>query len=163
MIDFQLRYVPSNLREVISDAPRHLRGVVTEEAAKYLIGDARRGLKHYDPYRYVTRAAAYGVSFFSLAQQRYVMAMIAQGLITPGTAQRSGATAAGWTILYAGVHTRIINITRGAYYTRDDMGQSRHEQMVGHKKVREVIASNERGMEQAVDRTVQQWLRAKGL
>jgi hypothetical protein len=137
--------------------------VATEEASRYLVGDATHGLKHYVPYRYVTRLAAYGTSFFSDAQRRYVMGAIARGEIVPGVENRSYATQRGWTILYSGTSTRILNPTPGAYYTTDDIGQSRHEARVGWRKVSAIIASNERGMITAADRICQQFIRAQGL
>lgn len=163
MIDFTIRTTPTNLTQVISDLPKNLRGPATEEAALYLIGDTNRGLKHYPPYKYVSRMAAYGFTFFSDAQRRLVMAKIRSGEITPGISRRTGETARAWTVLYSGVKTRILNPTRGAYYTADDIGQSRHEAMVGWRRVSSIIASNQNGMSAAADKRAQQEIKARGL
>lgn len=148
---------------MISSLPLNMRGPAVEEASLYLVGDANHGLRHYPTYKYVTRAAAYGVTFFSAAQRRLVMAKIRNGEITPGISQRTGATARAWTIYYLGVKTRIINIERSAFYTMDDIGQSAHEGLVGWRRVFSVIASNEKGMSAAADKRVQQEIKAKGL
>lgn len=163
MISTNVRYTPANLMEVISELPRNMRGLAVEEASRYLVGNQSRGLMHYVQYNYVTRQAAYGRTFFSDRQRRKVMAMIRSGEITPGYPRRTGRMQRGWAIAYSGVTSRIINVENYATYVVGDPGQSRHEEMVGWRRVGLIIATNERGMIQSVDRVIQEYINTKGL
>jgi hypothetical protein len=163
MIDFNVRYSPTDLRQIITDLPRYLKGPMVEAASIYLVGDGTRGLKHYVQYRYVTRRSAYGTTFVSDRQRRFVMAMIRSGVFLPGYPRRTGNTQRAWVILHQGVRSRIMNPTAGAFYTVGDPGQSRHEEMVGWRRFGLIIASNEHGMIQAADREAQRIIREKGL
>lgn len=49
MLNVKTRYSPPNLGQLISSAPRNARGKMTEAAAWELVGNTRRGLKHYPP------------------------------------------------------------------------------------------------------------------
>lgn len=163
MVSLNVRTKPPNLAELISSLPRDLRGPAVETASVYLIGNSTRGLKHYVAYNYVTRRAAYGQTFFSDRQRRKVMAMIRNGEILPGFPRRTGNTQRSWDIIHNGVNSRIVNTTAGAFYTVGDPGQSRHEEKVGWRRVGLIVASNEKGMMQAVDQMVAREIKARGL
>ncbi len=47
MIKFRVRKRPKDLEQAISDMPRNARGIASEAAAVYIVGNNRRGLKHY--------------------------------------------------------------------------------------------------------------------
>ena len=51
MLNFKTRTKPVDLANIITDAPRLARGPMTVAAAEYLVGNERRGLKHYAPRR----------------------------------------------------------------------------------------------------------------
>lgn len=162
-IKVNLRYNPPALMQEISNLPSNVRGPAVLAASFYLVGDESHGLRHYVQYRYVTRAAAYGQTFSSDRQRRYVMAAIRRGEITPGVEHRTGATRAGWGVNPSGVKTTIVNSERGAFYTVGDPGQSRHEAMVGWRRLGLIVASNEKGMIAEAERVAQAIIREKGL
>ena len=89
---------------------------VLEAMVIYFIGDASHGLVHYEPYKYITRKQAYGKTFESDKQRRYVMAKIRSGEITPGKENRTGVTAMGWHyVILNDWQYRIVNPEKGAY------------------------------------------------
>jgi hypothetical protein len=113
----------------------------------YILGNQSRGLRHYPSYKYVSRKSAYGKTFFSDAQRRFVMAAIRDGRIDPGVPHRTGRVQRGW---YAaptrkGYGFMIYNKEPGAYYTMDDKGQARQPALVGWQKVSKVITDNFKG------------------
>jgi hypothetical protein len=163
MISFGVRTNPPNLAQVISDLPRSVRGPATEAAAIYLVGNSSRGLSHYPGYAYISRASAYGSSFFSDKQRRYVMAKIRSGEIQPGYPHRTGRLQRGWSIIQSGAATRVINAEPYAVYVVGDPGQSRHEEKAGWRRIGLIVASNEKGMIQAADRAAQDIIKALGL
>ena len=142
-----LNFRPRGLEEFriyLHNLTRRLRGKAVEWISDWLIGDSSHGFKHYVPYRQVTRQAAYGRTFESDKQRRYVMARIAEGTIDPGFPHRTGRMQRGWVKRGAGVRTTIEN-TEG--YTDYVMGrgQARLNKMVGWRQVADVIATNIKG------------------
>lgn len=115
--------------------------------AEYIIGDGTRGLKQYGAYKYVTRRRAYGSTFKSEKQRRYVMARIREGSIDPGVPHRTGRTQRGYMAKEArgGYAVQITNKEPGAYFTRDDTGQARLNALAGWKKAGAVVKSNMAG------------------
>lgn len=115
--------------------------------AEWMIGTPQRGLMHYQAYKYITRKRAYGQTFSSDKQRRYVMAMIREGRIDPGYPHRTGRTQRAWTMKVTnnGYRVNIKNKEKGAYYTRHDTRQARLNALAGWVKVREVISNNMAG------------------
>lgn len=111
---------------------------------EYIIGNGQHGLKHYGPYKYVARRKAYGQTFSSDKQRRYVMARIREGSIDPGVPHRTGRTQRGYVAVESngGYRQSIKNEEIGAYFTRDDNGQARLNALAGWRKAAVVIASN---------------------
>jgi hypothetical protein len=145
------------LDQLFKDTPRHLRGVVAEAASDDLIGTPQRGLKRYPPYKKVTRQSAFGRTFQSVRQQRYVMANIASGRIEPGFPHRRGAYQRSWKRTGAGVGSHIE-------------GQPPHEnwpnplaKKVGWREPIDIIMSNLAHAAQAAERKVAAWFKARGL
>lgn len=129
-------------QKYIGNISRRLRGVVTVGVAEWLIGNSSRGLRHYIGYKYVTRKAAYGKTFKSDAQRRYVMSQIRAGKITPGKSNRTFKLQRGWEIQGEGVKTKIINTTDYSIYVLGDDTQSAHEAKVGWRTVAAIISMN---------------------
>lgn len=119
--------------------------LVVDVYANYLLGNPRRGLKHYAPYKYVSRKTAYGKPFFSARQRRYVMMLIKRGLITPGKENRTRKIAEGWKKSGAGNIRILRNSTRGAVYLYDDRRQARQLALVGHRKKSQIISDTKKG------------------
>lgn len=127
----------------LAKLPRDLVKVALPAFVQYIVGNTQHGLKHSEPYRYVPRKAAYGKSFFSPAQQRYVMARIQDGSIVPGEENRSGESEVAWGYRAQTSERYLIeNPTAGAYYTRSDTGQARQLASVGWWRVVKVIQAN---------------------
>ena len=161
MISVRVRYKPPNLAEFITSLPRNVRGIATEGAADYIIGEGRHGLKHYPPYKWVTRRRAYGKTFVSDKQRRYVMAMIRKGRIDPGAPHRTGIIQRGWKKVGRGAKVKIVNDARGVEWVHDDKKQARLNALVGWRKTSEIVKSNERGAIQAAQRAVDKYIQSK--
>jgi len=150
------------LRKFLADLPRGTMRDGISAATVYLIGDDNHGLKHLVNYKYVSRKAAYGKTFVSDRQRRFVMAAIRDGRIKPGRDNRTGATANGWKYITTsnGYQTRIYNQTQGAKFVQSDDFQARQPAKAGHRKVSDVISTNIRGAMQAAERAVDKWIKA---
>ena len=159
----------SYLLEITNIVPH----VAINAIAEYL----KQKLATPSPYKYASRARAYGSTgakfangnpvpdgYFSAKQFRYVMARIADGMITPGTENRTGASAKAWTYkpIPAGQTTGyILNASAGAYYTMSDVGQARQPANVGWLKSSMVIAANIKGAFDAAIAAVKIYLQSK--
>jgi len=128
----------------LRDLPYGVLRVALPAIAEYLIGDGTHGLKHYQAYKYITRKRAYGQTFQSDKQRRYVMAMIREGRIDPGYPHRTGRSQRGYTakVTNGGYGVTISNPEKGAYYTRHDAGQARLNALAGWRKISAVVESN---------------------
>lgn len=135
---------------------------MTKAAAVYLIGNERRGLKHYPEYRYVTRQKAYGKTFSSTAQRKKIMAMIREGLITPGTAKRTFAIRNAWKTRGEGAATVVYNDAPGVDYVMGQK-QSRHERLAGWRQDSKVVEDNTDGMVQEASRELVRYYKEKGI
>jgi len=160
-IKYRVRTRPGDLGEFITTLPLRTRGIATVAAAEYLLGNDQRGLRHMVKYRYITRKKAYGKTFVSDKQRRYVMARIRSGKITPGRSNRSGTISRAWRLKGKGAKTTIVNDAKGADFVLGDRRQARQPALVGHHKITAVIKSNAKGSIQAADRGVQKYIMSK--
>lgn len=131
----------------------------TDEANKYLLNV----LKTYPPYRYVSRKSAYGQTFVSDKQRKYVMARIREGSITPGRANRTQTFRAGWRIIGAGAKSIIANETPYGKYLMDDQGQARQPGLVGWKKISAITKERINAILKAFDGGVSRAIKHLGL
>lgn len=123
------------LRRKLDKLPDTAKEAGSDEAYNYMLGL----LKKYPSYKYVSRKSAYGVTFFSDAQRRYVMGAIGRGEIVPGRSNRTGALGEGWQKHGTGSSAYLANAVPYAPYVVGDQSQSRHEKAVGWKMVSESI------------------------
>ena len=160
LISFKMRNLKP-VQDFLTAMPKGTIKVALDAIVVYLIGNESHGLKHDDPYKYVSRKSAYGKTFVSAAQRGYVMARIREGSITPGKANRSGDAAKGY--MYSetndGYGRTIQNADVGAFYTRDDVGQARQPAMVGWRKVSQVIQDNMSGAIRSALSAVNDWIK----
>ena len=114
---------------------------------EWIIGTPQRGLKHYQAYKYVSRERAYGQTFVSDKQRRFVMAKIASGEIDPGVPHRTGNTQRGYRLVetQGGYRQSIQNAEKGAVYTRHDALQARLNALAGWRKTMDIISTNIKG------------------
>lgn len=149
------------LKTLFKRVPVEIRKIAVEVATEYIIGDSTHGLKHMVRYRYVSRKKAYGQTFVSDKQRRYVMAKIKSGEITPGRENRTWQMAAGWKYVKqgGGYGATIYNKAKGVKWVYGDDTQARQLKLVGHRTMGEVIKTNIKGAIQAVNRMVEKWIK----
>jgi hypothetical protein len=95
----EVRFVVRNVEELqawLKTVPLGTLRAGLRAFTEYVIGNETHGLKHPDPYKYVSRESAYGYTFKSDKQRRYVMAKIRSGEITPGQENRTGRSEEAW-------------------------------------------------------------------
>jgi hypothetical protein len=160
MISFKVRNL-DKVQEFIKTVPRGAVKVALDALVVYLIGNEQHGLRHDAPYKYITRKAAYGQTFQSARQRRYVMAAIRSGQITPGKPNRTGDAARGYmyTETNGGYGRTIQNSDVGAYYTQSDTGQARQPALVGWRKISQNISDNISGAMRSAQAAVNAWLK----
>ena len=151
-------------QKIMRDLPPKVVRAGMKAFAEWIIGTPERGLKGYQPYKYITRAKAYGQTFVSDRQRRYVMARIREGSIDPGVPHRTGQTQRGWYARpsNAGYKYNIGNDAPGAYYTRHETGQARLNALAGWKKAGEIIRKELPGALRAARAAVKAILKGKG-
>ena len=142
-----------SIKKLLSDAPRGTKGAAVEAAAKYLIGDGKRGLKHYPAYKWITRKSAYGQTFVSDKQRRYVMMQIKAGKIDPGAPHRTGNYQRSWEMRGSGTQTRIVGELPHSSWP------DRLAKKVGWRAIEEIVKTNTKGALQAANRVVAEWIR----
>lgn len=140
------------LQAFLKTVPRGMVRAAVRAFAEYVIGNSYHGFRHDQPYKYVSRAKAYGkvssdapAGYFSKRQFRYVMAKIASGEIKPGQRRNIPTHASGGYEVKetrGGYGASIVNQEAGAYWTRSDKRQPRQLTMVGWKRAAQVVASN---------------------
>jgi hypothetical protein len=151
------------VQDFLKSVPRGVLKVALEAFTKYVVGNEQHGLKHNDPYKYVTRKSAYGVSFFTDKQRKWFFWALKTGQIDVGSGKRTGQSSDGWTYTANtnGYQYKITNETPGGYYTRDDAGQARQPAKVGWRKVSAVLADNYIGAIRSAVAAVNQYLSKK--
>jgi hypothetical protein len=142
-VKFSVRGI-EKLQTYLRSLPRGVVKVGLAAIAEWIIGTPQRGLQRYQPYKYVPRARAYGQTFKSDKQRRFVMAAIREGRIDPGVPHRTGNTQRGWyaKVGNGGYRMVIGNDTPGAYFTRHDTGQARLNALAGWRKTMDIVQTN---------------------
>ena len=149
------------VRDWLSSIARGVRGRALEAFTEYIVGNNQHGLKHYPPYKYVSRTRAYGKPFVSDKQRRYVMASINSGDIIPGQSQRTGKQAESWGYTVQGTRARVYNTAHGSKYTMGNKTQTNLAALGGWRKVRDVITLNFRGAIRSAQLAVNRYLKSK--
>lgn len=158
-VKFKVRNVAA-VQSFLRTVPRGALKVALEAFTEYIIGNDAHGLKHNDPYKYVTRKSAYGFSFFTDKQRRWFWANGGPDMIGK---PRTGKTSQAWKAvpMAGGYQFKITNDTAGGFYTRDDAGQARQPAKVGWRKVSKVLADNYLGGIRATVAAVKKYLATK--
>lgn len=162
----QIRFKVRNVKAVqdfLKSVPRGAVRVAVQAFTEYVLGNDQHGLRHNEPYKYVTRKSAYGVSFFTEKQRRWFFWALNTGQIDPGSGKRTGETSKAWKAepRNDGYRYTITNNTAGGYYTRDDYGQARQPAKVGWRKVSAVLTANYAGAIRAAVAAVKKYLQSK--
>jgi len=153
---FRIRGV-QELQAFLKKLPRGSLRVGLRAFSEYVLGNERHGLRHTEPYKYVTRKSAYGITFFTEKQRRWFWANGGPDMIGNN---RTGESAKAWTLVekQGGYQISLYNPTRAAYYTRNDKGQARQPAKVGWRKVSAVVAANQAGALRAAGAAVKKWI-----
>ena len=159
-ISFKVRGV-EKVTAYLKSLPRGIKKVAEKALTEYLIGAKPHGLKHYSPYKYVTRKKAYGQTFASDKQRRYVMAMIAEGRIDPGVPHRTGKGQRGWQSVETSRGYTIKNDEQSMYYSMSDKGQARLNKLAGWRLVSKAIKDNLAGAFKSANAAVKKFLKSK--
>ncbi len=161
-VNFRIRNVKA-VQSFLRSVPRGALKVALEAFTEYIVGNDAHGLKHNDPYKYVKRKVAYGVTFFTDKQRRWFFWALNTGRIDPGSGTRTGKTSEAWKAVPSGngYQYKITNNTAGGYYTRDNAGQARQPAKVGWRKVSQVVADNYLGAIRAAVAAVKKHLASK--
>lgn len=144
------------LKKLLADLPQTIRDEVIDTVSIYLINVLRQNA----PYRYVSRQQAYGKTFFSDKQRRFIMAALRDGRITIPH-KRTQELSHGWKQVGRGETSFIANETPGAEYVVGEQ-QSRHEQMVGWKQVTQEIEDRESEITRRAEAAAQNAIRRMG-
>ena len=131
--------------------PDAMQEAATEDVATYLVNVLRLS----PPQKSVSRADAYpdapaGPGWFSEKQRRWFFWALNSGELQIPY-RRTQAIAQGWQILGSGKNTIIVNEAPGVVFVHDDNLQSRHEAMVGWKKIRAILEERTRRMDAILD------------
>lgn len=151
------------VQSFIRAVPQGVKKVALEAFSNYVVGNERHGLRHADPYKYVTRKSAYGVSFFTVKQRKWFFWALSTGQIDPGSGKRTGESTAAWKVMPInnGYNYRIENNTTGGFYTRHDTRQARQLGNVGWRKTMVVLAANYIGGIRAAIIAVNKYLKSQ--
>jgi hypothetical protein len=141
------------VKQFIDTLPRNIRGEAAKEAGIYLIGNDRRGLKHY-PAR-VQHGEFNPYQWQSDKQRKAYFASNGFGKGIPYS--RSNSLKGGWHQIGGGVNTQIVNNVPYAGYVVD-ADQQRGHAADKWRLVSDVIASNIAGMFQSINRVLQRWI-----
>jgi len=161
----QIRFIPRGVKEVqafLWSIPRGMKKSVLGAMTKYFIGNQSHGLAHYSQYKYVTRKKAYGQTFVSDKQRRYVMARIREGSIDPGVPHRTGRGQRGWEMIETTRGYTIKNPEKSMYFSMSDKGQANLNRLAGWKTVSEKVASNMAGAMRAGLAALRELIARKG-
>jgi len=127
----------SGVQNMLKKIPIGAKGVVAHAIGLYLLGDERHGLKHYAPYKKVSRKQAYGVTFSSDKQRRWFWAN------RPAIPyRRTGAQGKAWGLEGKSTNIRIVNRDPSVKYTR---GQTNLHRLMGWQTAMGTIRSNMKG------------------
>jgi hypothetical protein len=161
-VKFRIRGVEA-VQAFLRAVPRGAVKVALQAFSEYILGNDQHGLRHNEPYKYVTRKAAYGVTFFTEKQRKWFFWALNTGQIDPGSGKRTGETSKAWKAepRNDGYRYTLTNNTPGGYYTRDDYGQARQPAKVGWRKVSAVLTANYAGAIRAAVAAVKKYLQSK--
>ena len=164
-ISFKIRNL-DKVKKYLASLPRGVTFVALKAISEWLVGDSQSGLRHPEPYKFVTRKSAYGFSFFTDKQRRWFFWALHSGKINPGQNNRTGKSAEAWTFTPQekgkNYSFRLVNDTAGGYWTRSDKYQARQLGKVGWWKVAKVVAKNLPSAIKAARVAVKAYLDKKG-
>ena len=142
------------VRALIDKIPIEARGEVTEKIASYLLNV----LRHYPPYKKVTRKEAFGSSFFSDKQRRFFFWALGEGIIDVPY-KRTQSFAQGWQKIGEGENIIIANETPYGPFLVDPERQSRLQGLIGWQTLDKQVESREQRITEIAAAVVKRVLR----
>jgi len=153
------------IQDFLRSLPYGTRKIGLAAIAEYLLGDDRHGLRHDEPQKYISRKQAGYTT--SAKQMRFffatgILERTPDGGIKLNHYKRTGETANAWVSreINRGYGIVLENEKKGAYYTRDNFGQTRQHEMAGRRKVSKVVADNLKGAIRHAKAEVGKWMRS---
>ena len=142
--------------------PAAVGDAATEAGSKYLLNVLVN--KEIPTYRHVTRAQAYGSTFSSDKQRRFVFAALRDGRIVVPYQRRgkSGGVQSAWEIHGSGKQVTITNGDPAAKWIYSEM-QANLNRMIGWLRVSQIIDKYTKQIVGAFDRGVKTALKKLGL
>jgi len=151
-----------HIRARLEELPDAVGNDGVEAADNYLLNILIS--KEIPPYRYVSRRQAYGRTFFSDRQRRFVMAGIRSGKITIPY-KRGGKTSgiqSQWKIIGTGKSAYLENDAPGAIYLYSEM-QANQPRLVGWKRIETIVDAYTKKIGDAFERGARKAIRRLGL
>lgn len=148
------------LQAYLKKLPRGTIKTALDAISDYILGNDSHGLRHYEPYKYVTRKAAYGQTFQSDKQRRWFYANGGPDMIGDN---RTGETAGAWTVVETnnGYGRTFSNPKPSAVWLYSDDGQANQLRMVGHRTLTSKIMSNLNGALRSAGAAITRYLSQK--
>jgi hypothetical protein len=149
------------VQEYLGKVPRGAVKAAIAALGEYFLGNDAHGLKHYEPYKYVSRKRAYGQTFQSEKQRRWFWANGGPDMIGNN---RSGETANAWTAksTNSGYGLTLENKAEGAKWIWGDRTQAAQPALVGHRTATEKVMSNMKGAIRHAVAAVNKFMGKKG-
>lgn len=142
-----------NLQALLHKLPAAIRGEVIDAVSEYLLNVYRA----YPPYNYVSRKAAYGVTFFTDKQRRWFFAALKSGELSIPY-RRTQTLRRGWHQIGQGENSLLVNETPYAAWMMGPGEQSRHAIAMGWKDIDKIAKEREveiyRRADAAADRAI---------
>jgi hypothetical protein len=159
MIKIRIRGVEEFQSYIRATVPRGAVRVALAAIIDWLIGSADRALRHYEPYKYVSRWAAYGAKAWTDKQRRWFWANGGPAMIGNN---RTNETADAWTAKETnnGYGWTLSNSSAGAKHIWSNQ-QARQPALVGHRPAVEKIKTNIAGAIRHAQSKVNAFLKQK--
>jgi hypothetical protein len=160
LIKFKVRGL-EEVERFLKELPRGSMRSAIKAFSEYILGNEQHGLKHYVPYKHVTRTQAYGRPFETDKQRRWFFANLKSGALKIPY-QRTGKLRDNWVLQGSEYQKNIKNKLPYAPYVMGIAGQSRMSRKIGWKSWLEVVQNNMKGGMRAATQAVAKWIKDKG-
>lgn len=146
------------VQKMLDKFPDEARAAAGEEVANYLLNV----FQTYPPPKYVTRAKAYGVTFFTERQRRWFFAALNSGEIQVPYKRTQGFRRS-WQIVGEGEDIGVLSdAPYGHFLVGERKEQSRHAREIGWKSVSETIKDKMDKIKKKIDVGIKKGLRKAG-
>ena len=164
------------VQEWLNSIPPGATEVIVDAGMEWLVGNEFHGAKQSPYYKYVNRYAGFPMlggftdssgynvplGYASKKQHKYVMGAIARGEIKPGQDNRTGAMQDSYVTTKPNPYTSITtNTSDYAKYVRGETRQTRMHDLIGWRKMSEVVSTNIAGMYRHAQSILNKWLKTK--